>query len=225
MCYLGDLSTSVHAPLDIWTWRNCKDLAIIIRAWLCKDPKVPFFTSKHQVSPERIVLNFESLEAQVLSPLGVRFYYWIFCFHAVKTKVPILAFSYSLWKTRVMVLIITGFQKYIVTVGDPYLMLKCSNWWYYKLIFCNIISDTQLLISLIYFNFLKKILLTSIIRTKSEFFDNVAFDRILWCSCRVGERMRTSTTWLCHWDISESARPSTEKNLNLPMIIRITIES
>ena len=44
-------------------------------------------------SLERRLLD---LESEVLTPPGVTLCHWDFCFHAVQTKMPILAFSYSL---------------------------------------------------------------------------------------------------------------------------------
>ena len=53
-------------------------------------------------SSERRVLDLELkvMRAQILSPMGITFCHWILCFHVVKTLMPILAFSYSFWKTR-----------------------------------------------------------------------------------------------------------------------------
>ena len=44
----------------------------------------------------------EILDPPLLSQLWVKFCHWVFCFHVVKPLMPILAFSSSLWKPRLV---------------------------------------------------------------------------------------------------------------------------
>ena len=88
----------MRSPGSIPTEGNILSLARINIALLHKEPKVSVLQANVKLVQKGLcwTWNQRPREAQLLFPLEVTFYHWIFCFQAVKTKMPILAFLYSL---------------------------------------------------------------------------------------------------------------------------------